>query len=262
MNRRKFIAATAATAAVGAATRLSAQAGDKTQMYYEIIRFQITGNALKGRFEKYWKDAAIPALNRLGLSPIGVLRSKFGSHGLDYLVIIPHPSLQSFETAWDNVAQDPAYQDAGKGLIDPPMDKPLYYRMQTSLLKAFRNMPTIEIAEHLKGKKGRLYEMRIYESHDRKKAKLKVEMFNDGGEIAVFKETGLNPVLFGETLAGEKMPNLTYILGFENMTEHDKAWDAFRTSDGWAKLRVNPRYKDTVSSVTDIILTPAGCSQM
>jgi len=72
----------------------------------------------------------------------------------------------------------------------------------------------------------------------------------------------LNPVLFGETLAAEKMPNLTYILGFENMAEHDKAWDTFGVSDGWAKLKVNPRYKDTVSSVTDIIYTPAGCSQM
>lgn len=262
MNRRKFIAATAVTATAGTVTGLTAKGDDEKQMYYQMIRFQLTSNALKGRFEKYWKEAAIPALNRLGLSPIGVLRSKFGSHGLDYLVIIPHPSLESFETAWDKVAQDAQYQAAGKGLIDPPMDSPLYYRMQTSLLKAFTHLPNIEIPEHIKGKKGRMYEVRIYESHNRQKAKLKVEMFNEGGEIALFKETGLNPVLFGETLAGEKMPNLTYILGFESMAEHDRAWDAFRTSDGWAKLKVNPRYKDTVSSVTDIIYSPAGCSQM
>ena len=87
-------------------------------------------------------------------------------------------------------------------------------------------------------------------------------MFNEGGEIALFRKTGLHPVIFAETLAGNKMPNLTYILGFENMEEHDRNWDNFRTSAGWQKMKNIARYKDTVSSVTDIILRPASCSQM
>lgn len=258
MNRRQFIAASAATAA---AAGIPAVAGEKKQMYYEFIRCEVTSNALRSRFEKYWREAAIPALNRLGISPVGVFRPKYGAHGLDYYILIPHASLESFETAWDKVAQDSAYQ-AAKELIDPPMDNPLYYRTQTTLLKAFTHLPTLDIPEHIKDKKGRLYEVRVYESHNRHKAKLKVEMFNEGGEIALFKETGLNPVMFGETLAGDKMPNLTYILGFGSMEEHDKAWDTFRNSDGWAKMKVNPRYKDTVSSVTDFILSPTGFSQI
>jgi hypothetical protein len=261
MNRRKFIAASAATAAI-AGIPATADAAEKKQMYFEFIHCQVTNNALKGRLEKYWREAAIPALNRFGISQVGVFKPKYGAHGLDYYVLIPHASLESFEMAWDKIAKDADYQSAGKGLIDPPMDNPLYYRTQTSLLKAFSHLPTLEIPEHIKGKKGRFFEVRVYESHNRHKAKLKVEMFNKGGEIALFKKTGLNPVMFGEMLAGDKMPNLTYILGFENMEEQSKAWDTFRNSDGWKKMKANPRYKDTVSSVTDFILTPTGISQM
>ena len=258
MNRRQFIAASAASAA---AVGIPAVAGEKKQMYFEFIHCQVTNNALKGKFEKYWSEAAIPALNRLGISPIGVLKPKYGAHGLDYYVLIPHPSLESFETAWDKVAQDADYL-AAKELVDPPIDNPIYYRMQTSLLKAFTHLPALELPEHIKGEKGRFFEVRVYESHSRQKAKLKVEMFNEGGEIALFKETGLNPVMFAEMLAGDKMPNLTYILGFASTEEQEKAWDTFCNSDGWAKMKALPRYKDTVSSVTDFILTPTSFSQI
>ncbi len=258
MKRREFLAASIAAGAVA----MPGAAQTSMQMYYEFSRYRVVNNSANGRFESYWEKAAIPALNRLGIQPVGVFRPKFGSYGLDYYVLIPHPSLESFETAWDKVAADAEYQVVGAEFIDPVMSEPIYFRIETNLMRAFKELPAIEIAKNVKGTRGRIFELRIYESHSRHKAKLKVEMFNEGGEISIFKETGLNPVMFGETLAGENMPNLTYMLGFENMAEHDAAWEAFRTSEGWSKLRVNPRYADTVSGITDIILSPAGCSQI
>lgn len=259
MKRREFLAASAF-----AATGVSAlaQESKRDRLYYEWIRYNVTTNADRGNLEAYWENAAIPAFNRLGIRPIGVFRPKFGAHGLDLYVLIPHPTLESFATAWDRIAKDAAYQAAGAEFLDAPLNDPLYYRFETSLLHAFTHLPMLEIPEHIQGKGSRFYEVRIYESHSREKAKLKTEMFNEGGEIDLFKKTGLNPVMFGETLAGEKMPNLVYILGFESMEEHGKAWDTFRNSEGWANMKDLPRYKDTVSSVTDIILSPAGCSQM
>ncbi len=261
MKRRQFLAASVLTGAAASVSVLSQDTQGQRQ-YYELIRYQVATNAGRGRLEAYWENAAIPAFNRLGIRPIGVFRPKFGTHGLDVYVLIPHPSLESFATAWDRIAEDAAYQAAGQEFLETAMNNPLYYRFETSLLHAFANMPELDIADHVKGKSGRLFEMRIYESHSREKAKRKIEMFNEAGEIELFKQTGLNPVLFGETLAGEKMPNLTYMLVFESMEEHDKAWDTFRNSEGWTNMKDLPRYKDTVSSVTDIILSPAGCSQM
>ena len=59
--------------------------------------------------------------------------------------------------------------------------------------------------------KSRILELRIYESHSTKAGQKKIEMFNEGGEIAIFRKTGLRPVFFGETLIGPLMPNLTYM---------------------------------------------------
>ena len=58
------------------------------------------------------------------------------------------------------------------------------------------------------------------------------------------------------------MPNLTYMLAFEDMTERDKNWDIFRNHPDWLKLKSDPQYKDTVSNITDIILRPASYSQI
>jgi hypothetical protein len=58
------------------------------------------------------------------------------------------------------------------------------------------------------------------------------------------------------------MPNLIYMLVFENMADRDKKWGIFGGSPEWKKLRANTAYKDTVSNITDIILRPAPYSQI
>jgi hypothetical protein len=58
------------------------------------------------------------------------------------------------------------------------------------------------------------------------------------------------------------MPNLTYMLVFEDMAARDRHWEEFRTSEGWAAIKDLEEYKDTVSNITDIILRPARCSQI
>ena len=259
MKRREFFTA---TFAAGAALSTKGFSQGKKHLYYEFIHYQLVNSSKMKKLEKYWETAAIPGFNKLGINPIGVFRSKYGSHGLDLYVLIPHKSLESFNTAWDKIKENTQYQKAGEEYINTNKKDPLYYRYNTSLLRAFTHLPKLEIPVHIKDKKSRLFEVRIYESHNREKAKLKIEMFNEGGEIALFRKTGLHPVMFAETLAGSKMPNLTYMLGFENMQEHDRNWDNFRNSTGWPKMKKVERYKDTVSSVTDIILRPADCSQM
>ncbi len=261
MERRNFLTASlaAGTAAV-VASKVSAKPGK--QYYYELIRFKLLNNSKKKSFSNYWKKAAIPALNRLGIEPIGVFQPKYGSEGGDRYVLLPHKNIESFLSAWDKVASDTKYLEKAKAFIETEMADPLYFRYETTLLRAFTHLPGPQIPAHIKKKRSRLFEVRIYESHSRHKAKLKMEMFNQGGEIEIFKKTGLNPVIFGETLAGPKMPNLIYILGFESMEDRDKRWKSFTSSDGWKKLKKDPRYKKSVSAITDLILTPLSCSQI
>jgi hypothetical protein len=240
----------------------SAFAQKSEQIYYEIIQYQVINNSQMDKLESYWKDAAIPAFNRIGIDLIGVFKPKFGAHGSDLFVVIPHNSIQSYTAAWDKISTDEQYQKIGANFINRPKEDAVFFRYNTSLLKAFSQMPKPEVPEHIKGKSGRIFEMRTYESHSKHDAKMKIEMFNEGGEIAVFRETGLHPVLFGETLAGAAMPNLVYILGFESMTERDINWDKFGKSEGWKNIKDIAKYKTTVSAITDVILEPTSYSQM
>lgn len=240
----------------------STSAAKSEQMYYELIRYQVVNDTQMGALEAYWQDAAIPAFNRIGVAQIGVFKPQFGAHGSDLFVLLAHSSLQSYSQAWDKLANDQAYQKAAASFIHRAKEQPVYYRYSTSLLKAFSYLPSLEIPANIQGKSSRLFEMRTYESHSKHDAKMKIEMFNEGGELALFRETGLHPVMFGETIAGNDMPNLVYILGFENMTERDANWANFVNSEGWNNMKDIPKYKTTVSAITDVILKPTAYSQL
>ena len=51
----------------------------------------------------------------------------------------------------------------------------------------------------------RIFELRLYESHNIDSARRKVKMFDDG-ETQLMRDTGLGPVFFGRTLAGPDSP--------------------------------------------------------
>ncbi|NQT86418.1 NIPSNAP family protein [bacterium] len=87
-------------------------------------------------------------------------------------------------------------------------------------------------------------------------------MFNEGGEIALFRKCGMQPVFFGETLVGTKVPNLTYMVAFENEEAKKANWKKFLGSPGWKTMSKLPIYQNTVSHITNIVLRPTAYSQI
>jgi len=70
----------------------------------------------------------------------------------------------------------------------------------------------------------------------------KIEMFNEGGEIALFDRTGLRPVFFGQTLIGRRQPNLVYMTVHQDMAARENIWEQFGNSEDWKKLRSMPAF--------------------
>lgn len=257
MKRRNFLTASV-LAGSGSLFSSFSQKANGNQQLLEWIRFKSETSAKRGRLKDFLGSVVVPGLNKQGCSPIGAFQPMYGAHGGDLFMLIPHKSFDSMLTAWNNLVEtDNFMKVADSSIIDP-----LYSRMESSLMLAFKNLPSIEIPANIKGNKGRIFELRTYESHNRLKGKLKVEMFNEGGEIALFKKSGLNPVFYGETIAGPRMPNLSYMLGFENMDQRNANWQVFRQSAEWKEMSSNPRYAETISSITDNILTAAPFSQI
>ncbi len=224
---------------------------------YELRLYHLASGAKKKRFEDFCCRAAIPALNRVGIEPVGVFQLA-EKESPDLYVLLPHASADSAITLVDKLADDPAFVEAGAEFLDAPFDDPAYQRYESSLLVAFDGHPKIAVPST---KDSRVFQLRTYESHSTERAQKKIEMFNQG-EIEIFHRVGLNPVFFGEALVGSKLPNLTYMLGFDNVPSLEAAWQRFRGDPGWLELKQDPQYEHTVSNITNILLRPTGGSQI
>ena len=96
----------------------------------------------------------------------------------------------------------------------------------------------------------------VSQTDSAERAMKKIQMFNEGGEIAIFRRVGMRPVFFGQTLIGSKLPNLTYMLEFDNEQTMTTAWNGFRGDADWKKLSGDETYTDTVSNITNLVLRP------
>jgi hypothetical protein len=174
--------------------------------------------------------------------------------------LIVHPDPVHFATLSAKLAADEAYQKDGRDYLAATAADPVYDRIEISLHRGIAGMPKLARPDP---KQPRLFNLRIYESHNERAAAKKIEMFNTA-EIGIFKRVGLNPVFFGQTIAGSRMPNLTYMLVFSGEDARKAAWDSFRTDAAWLKLKAIPEYadKEIVSKITNKLLTPAPYSQM
>jgi hypothetical protein len=266
MKRREFLKTSiAATSLAGLATlpetSTTAQpAATGGREWYELRVYRLKEGAEPGRLHEFLEQAAVPALNRLGLKPVGVFVEKTTPNRAIY-TLIPHSSPELVATSTVRLPRDPDYMKAGAKHLELPKATPDFDRIDSWLLLAFAGMPKLELPAYCRERKPRLFELRTYESHSEVKALKKVEMFNSG-EIDVMHEVGLGPIFYGQALIGPNLPHLTYMTSGENEQEHKKHWDAFGKHPTWVKLKEDPQYADTVSKITKWILVPTPYSQI
>jgi hypothetical protein len=121
-------------------------------------------------------------------------------------------------------------------------------------------MPVLQVPP---GKGSHLFEMRTYESNTSITLQRKIKMFGDG-EMGIFKRLGMNPVFFGQTRFGRNVPNLTYMLAYDDLAHRESLWKEFGSDPEWQKLRSMPGLSDAeiVSNISNTILRPANYSQV
>ncbi len=233
----------------------------------DLRTYTFTSLEKRKAFEAFLETAMIPALNRQTVQPVGAFvvnksdnpQAKFdGETSLEVYVLLPHVSLDSVATLDAKLASDTAYTKALAALNEGPKDA-AYARYESSLLLAFDHCPKVEVPSKAAT---RVLQLRIYEAFNNERNRAKVRMFNEGGEIKIFREAGINPVFFGHAFTGDKLPNLTYMVGFENDDAMKAAWAKFGQHPGWVKLKDDLQYKDTVSNITNIVMRPVAGSQV
>ena len=113
MKRREFFKTSLAASAVGGLGTLSLSAagkelaGTKGREYYELRAYRIKSGANHDLLDTFLEKAAIPALNRLGLKPVGAFTEVEPKDAPAVYVLIPYPSLESFAAAAARVNANP-----------------------------------------------------------------------------------------------------------------------------------------------------------
>ena len=264
IQRRQFLAGTLAAATVttlGNAAITSAAEGKKSSEYYELRTYRCDSPEKQQLTSDYLEKAFIPALNRMGASRVGAFTVLGEESDSSIYVLIAYPSLELIGARNLALADDEQFQKSAAQYFAQPKIKPPYSRIENRLMRAFDGMPAIELSASSQANKSRIFELRIYQSHNEHKARMKVNMFNTG-ETQVMRDTKLAPVFFGETLISSDVPNLTYMLSASDMDEHKKHWKAFMDHPEWNRMKKLKKYEDTVSKITKTFLLPTKYSQL
>ena len=255
----------AATVVSGGATRGAEE--KPSRQVLELRTYHFASEEKLEVFSDYLETSLIPGLNRAGVSPVGVFRAfkddnpkvKFKANDLKLYVLLPHADLDSALSLPGRLDADTEVAAAIRAVLGPEQGGPVYKRFESQLMLAFAQCPRVEVPTK---SADRVLQLRIYESHNHDRALRKIEMFNEGGEIEIFRRNGMNPVFFGQSTAGTRLPNLTYMLGFDTPDAQEAAWAAFLKDPAWTKLKRDPKYAKTVSQITNYVLRPVAGSQI
>jgi len=101
MKRREFLSASFFAGAASLSTiAASINESDETKPeYYELRRYHMLNRSKQKVLDDFLGNAAIPAMNRIGIEPVGVFSVMYGPNSPTLYVLLPHESLESFAVA-------------------------------------------------------------------------------------------------------------------------------------------------------------------
>jgi hypothetical protein len=238
-------------------------AAGNSREYYELRKYYLRSGPQTKLTDSYLSDALIPALNRMGMTPVGAFTLTLGPQTPTVYLLIPSMNLETLVTAQLRLASDGEFMKAAEPFWNAPAIQPPFDRVESALLIAFPGWPKLTPPPSTAQKAKRIFQLRSYESPTDQDHVRKVEMFHHG-EFEIFHQSGFDQVFYGDALIGNRLPHLTYMLSFADLSELDAKWRAFTTNPDWKKLSSDPRYafEQIVSNIDNQILTPTSYSQI
>jgi len=260
MYRTTLIIFTLSTLLIG----LNAAGRAPKRDFYQLKIYHLKNTDQEKTVETFLEKAYLPALHRAGIEKIGVFKPVPAAETPELLiyVFIPFSGYEQFSKLEQKLSKDRRYQQDGSAYLDATIAGPPFERMESILLNAFNGSPHFNMPKLSGPKKDRIYELRSYEGPTEKLYWNKVEMFNKGDEIGLFRRLNFNAVFYGEVVSGSRMPNLMYLTTFENRADRDEHWKAFSNDAYWKQLSAKPEYQGNVSRNDTRFLYPVGYSDI
>jgi hypothetical protein len=218
------------------------------QDIYELRVYKLKTADQIASTDNFLKNAYMPALHRLGIKQIGVFKP-VGNDTAEIkkiVVLVQYISLDVWQRTKSNIMNDAVFKAEAKPFLDADTAHLPYMRVESTIMEAFPDAPKL-VPTPLKSNPDAIYELRSYESPTQELYRVKVNMFNAGGEIALFKRLDFQAVFYSDVLSGSRMPNLIYMVAFANTAAREEHWKAFGSSPEWQKLIADPVYRNNIS---------------
>lgn len=267
MQRRSFVKGSLISGIVAAAAPVVSIAQTKPLTdkipyveHYELRVYTFKDERQQKITEDFYREVFVPLMKQQRHETVGVFTEMNPQGQTKLYVLIPFNTYVHAEGLYYFLENNKDYWTRGAAYLNAPASNAAFEHLETSMLKAFRHMPSKQLPAH----EQRIFELRQYKSASEAAGKKKIEMFNDKGEIDIFKRLGFKPVFFGETIIGNDRPNLTYMVTFKDMDDKNARWKSFGSDPEWKKISAVPEYADAllVSKITSTMLVPTAYSEI
>ena len=208
-----------------------AEIGRRTRIF-ALESFKLKQGTQLARLHDFFRDAMLPGLGRIHSGPKIVLEAVVAPHVPQVLAIYGFASIEEMWGVHGKVMADAEWGKKFQAWESGP--EPAFESLDSSLLEAAEYSP--EIAATAGDKPPRIFELRVYRSPTYRQHLGVHERFG-GPEIKIFHRVGIHPVLYASTLIGQNIPNLTYLIPFDDLAAREKAWAAFGADPEWQKVR-------------------------
>jgi hypothetical protein len=248
VQRRTFLSLPLGAALLDAQTPAAAQ-----RAILELRYFHLRSGKQVEKTTAYLQHGMVPAAERAGIKPFGCFSAVIAPDTPFLLTVASYPNMAAFDAAREKLAADKELQTAAEEFNT--IGELSYIRMESSLLSAFPSLPAVVPPPAAEKPNARVFELRTYEAPNDKGLARKIKMFGEG-EFDIFRRLNMLPVFAGQTIVGTRLPNLTYMLAYDDLAAREKSWAAFSADPQWQKLRNSGGMPDAemVGNITNTIV--------
>jgi hypothetical protein len=258
MKRRDFMKAAGALSmapAMGLASSLEGcTASSGAKEIYEWRTYALTGGG--GLLDSFFRDVLLPAYGRAGVKTGAFRLYRDGEQEQRHVVFI-YPDMEVFLKVKHAVWEDAVFRRESEEFYRQTATAPVYSNFETYLSEAFDKIPVHRLPDPSRT----LFEIRIYHSPNEEANQRKIRMFNRE-EIDLFDRVAIHSVLYGNILAGPRMPALLYLTWYKDEETRGEAWKQFVNHPEWKRMSSLPEYANTATNNQSIFLSPMPYSQL
>src|SRR5258708_10650359 len=132
----------------------------KGREFYQLRRYHLNSGPQRKLCDDFFREALVPALNRLAISPVGVFDLSIRPETPSIYMLMPGQSAETLATVETRLGQDAEYMKVGAAFLNAPAKEPAFDRMESSFLQAFEKWPKIVMPAATATHRPRVFEPR------------------------------------------------------------------------------------------------------